>query len=558
MRLGRVIFALTCALAGLVVSACGSDKGPTQGQLPTGGGGDGGSGGGTIPPGPSVCTPGGELPDLDQLAAKYDADDGVQPLTMRIDTSDLAGLANVQADAADAQVDVHISEGDFGAGDTAPNASMRLRGLTVRMANQKSYRIKMSGGGSLWRGQHIFHLNKHPWDLARVRQKLSFDLFKTVPGFASLQTRFVHVLINGEDQGLYTAIENPDEYFLLAHGLPQGTVYMPVYFDFYPIPDEDWADLSKLDTIIEAKTADDLPKLRKMIDAVNDLNTPIDEVVRQFFNRKNYETWLALNVMVGNWDQGATNYLIYSPSGCDGWYFLPWDYDGSWDWYGQPGADKTLLTRWRAGLTVYWGSALHSRFLREPANVAEVEAIMQTLGGDKITDAQVSALLDHYRDTVSAAVSVAPDVWYLPTPTMVTAPEAYAAWQTEYDRIRGVATQYKKEYAAARTRPAPIWLNQVDRGTDMYFEWGASYSFQGDPLVYDFELATSTSFRTSSMKAQMLGLTISPGQAVGSVTIPKPTSGHYNWRVLVRDQNNPQTDWQVPFVVYQPIDIAAQ
>src|SRR5262249_55558614 len=176
---------------------------------------------------------------------------------------------------------------------------------------------------------------------------------------------------NGEYRGLYTTIENPDDNYLLAHGLPQGTVYMPVYFDFAPIPDDTFSDTSKLDTIIEAKTDQDIPKLRKMLDAVNDQSMPINDVVSRSFTRQNYETWLAVNVLVGNWDQGASNYLIYSPAGCDGWYFLPWDYDGSWDWYHQPGADPTLLTRWRAGLTVYWGSALHARSLREPTSRPE-------------------------------------------------------------------------------------------------------------------------------------------------------------------------------------------
>jgi spore coat protein H len=545
------LVAFVAAAAGCVVGAgCGGGSHATAGTTPIDP--DAGT---TVAS--SVCVASDQLPDLDQLHVRYDPDDGADPVALQITTDDLAGLAAVDADAANAQVDVRFGEGPDSSSATA-SATMRQRGLTVRSANQKSYRIKLAGGSPLWRGERVINLNKHPWDLTRVRQKLSFQLFRTVPHFASLDTRFVQVYVNGDYRGLYTTIENPDENYLAAHGLPQGTVYSPVFFDFAPIPDDYWNDPSKLGTIIEAKTAADTAKLRKMIEAVNDPSTPINDVVSRFFNRQNYETWLAINVLVGNWDQGASNFLIYSPAGCDGWYFLPWDYDGAWDWYHQVGADPTLLTRWRAGLTVYWGSALHARFLRDPANVAEVEAVMQALGQGILDDAAVSALLDRFHDAVSAAVSVAPDVYYLPTAmanVMVSPAVAFAGWQAEYDRIRGVATQYQKEYQQVRTRPAPIPIDSTDMGASLSFTWGASYSFQGDPLSYDFQLSKSTAFRPQDMVVEMPGLTI-PGGGMGSLVIPKPAAGTYDWRVVVRDQKTPTTDWQIPFDVYHQITVA--
>jgi spore coat protein H len=349
MRLGSTVAAFALpACAGLAAVGC-SGRGRGANAAPS------------AAPGPCGAA-GGALPDLDALAVRYDGDDGVRPATVQITTSDVAGLAAVDAvdDASGAEVQVHFAEGDFGAGDGAPNASMRQRGRGARAASQRSYRIELWGSSALWHGQRVIDLSEHPSERARVRQKLSFDLFRSVPHFATLDTRFVRLFVNGEDRGLYTSIENPDERYLAAHALPPGTVYAPVLFDFAPIPDDAWQDRRKLDSIIEAETAPAPDKLRAMIAAVNDPSMTIDDVVARYFNRQNYETWLAIDELVGNAGQGPPGYLLYSPDGCDGWYFLPWDDD--------------------AGLAAYSSSALHARFLREPANAAEVESVRESLG----------------------------------------------------------------------------------------------------------------------------------------------------------------------------------
>jgi hypothetical protein len=375
MRLGSTVAAFALpACAGLAAVGCSArgrgaiavTTAPTHAAA-------GGSGAGTAAPGPCGAA-GGALPDLDALAVRYEGgDDGVQPATVQITSDDLAGLGVLDADtdAPGGEVQVHFAEGDFGAGDGAPNASMRRRGLGARAASQKSYRIELWGSSALWHGRRVINLTEHPGALSGVRQKLSFDLFRSVPHFATLDTRLVQLLVNGEARGLYTAIENPDERYLAAHALPPGTVYAPVLFDFAPIPDDAWRDPSKLDAIVEAETAPAPDKLRAMIAAVNDPSMPVDDVVARYFNRQNYETWLAINLLVGSSDQTGSNYLLYSPDGCDGWYFLPWGYDGT-----DPGPPA----RRRAGLAVYGGSTLHERFLREPANGAEVEAVMRALG----------------------------------------------------------------------------------------------------------------------------------------------------------------------------------
>ena len=126
-----------------------------------------------------------------------------------------------------------------------------------------------------------------------------------------------------------------------------------------------------------------------MIAAVNDDQQPIDEVLAHYFNRENYVTWLAVNVLMADFDSISQNFMLYSPPGFEGWYLLPWDYDVAWGWSDQPGAPPR--PRWREGVANWWRVVLHQRFLAEPGNLAELDARIVELTGT-INDANTAAM----------------------------------------------------------------------------------------------------------------------------------------------------------------------
>ena len=42
-------------------------------------------------------------------------------------------------------------------------------------------------------------------------------------------------------------------------------------------------------------------------------------------------TWLATNMLCGNFDTISHNFFVYSPSDPEApWFILPWDFDGAW------------------------------------------------------------------------------------------------------------------------------------------------------------------------------------------------------------------------------------
>ncbi|HQV23174.1 MAG TPA: CotH kinase family protein, partial [Agitococcus sp.] len=181
--------------------------------------------------------------------AVYDVEKN-QVLTATVTTTDTSTwtFADVNNDTDDSdafvpEVDAHIIIDGFADDAKSKNATLRLRGHSSRLADQKSYRIKLAKDAGLWRGEQTFQLNKHPYDLTRVRNKLAFDLFRDIPHIPSLRTQFVKMNITNfdktglqygsKDYGLFTHVEKMGKEYLTNRGLPaDGNIYKAEDFEF--------------------------------------------------------------------------------------------------------------------------------------------------------------------------------------------------------------------------------------------------------------------------------------------------------------------------------------
>ncbi len=510
-------------------------------------GGDGAgppTGGGTTA---ALCEPGQSLPPLVEDRAVYGQDvPGV--LTLHLDVTDLEALARVNANIEGAEVAVRLHDDSFGKDGPGPNGIMKLRGRSTRLAIQKSYKIKLASRTDLWRGHRELNLNKHPWDLTRIRNKLAFDHFRSVSNFTGLRTQFVQVLLNGEDLGIFTMIEEVDARFLARHGLDtKGSLYKPVSFNFQEIPADVAMNPAALERIVENKANPDHAKLAQMTRDVNDFNEDINDVIARHFNRNNYMTWLAVNLLTGNLDTGSSNYYLYSPSGCQGWYILPWDYDGAWGFPEQPG--QPPKRRWRTGLANWWLSALHRRFFQDARNRADLDRRIEELRATVFSGPLTRELLDGYHDIVRPLIAVPPDVDYLASHQSTSAAQSLAQWRIEYDRVGSAVQGNYDEYQRTLDWPTPIWLSSIPPGQPLRFIWSPSYDFQGDGLTYDFELAANAAFDPSQLLVERRGLVATETSVEGLAT------GTYFWRAIARDTRAPETNWQVPFVLYEMIQI---
>ncbi|KFI86567.1 CotH protein [Bifidobacterium reuteri DSM 23975] len=120
--------------------------------------------------------------------------------------------------------------GELGFGESAPNATVQIRGQSSSKNEQKNYKIELKSGKGKWRGQRTIALNKHMGEGLRFRNKMAYDLIKGIDQMMGLRTQFVHLYVKDEtsgsdsfdDYGLYTQVEQLNKTALQVHGLDKN------------------------------------------------------------------------------------------------------------------------------------------------------------------------------------------------------------------------------------------------------------------------------------------------------------------------------------------------
>ncbi len=445
----------------------------------------------------------------------------------------------------DIRVEVIFQEGKdgspkvglYGYGLTNSNATMELRGQSSRNASIKSYKIKINNDSELWNGEEIINLNKHNYDDIRIRNKLSYDYLALIPNITSLETQFTHLYIkdfsegdfnqNYIDYGLYTQVENIDNNFLVNHGLDsKGTIYKAEYFEFFRYPDyiklpsnEDYSKV-KFEEILEIKTNDNPEKLIDMLNDVNNELIHINDVIDEHFNRENYITWLATNILIGNIDTGSRNFLLYSPSDIKTWYFLPWDYDGTWGFVDKMGVESDIVVSCHEGIANYWGVVLHRRFFENEQNVLELTKKIEELSTNIFTTENTKMFLDSYKPVVSEFYYEKPYILY----QSWTEEEINAEW----NRLFGIIERNKEKYYISIENPMPVFMGKpINEGEYFVFIWNNSYDLQGDNIEYSIDISDTYLFDNIIYHAEGIKDT----QHIVNNLYP----GIYYWRLFITD-----------------------
>ncbi|MDO3411579.1 exopolysaccharide Pel transporter PelG [Saccharibacillus sp. CPCC 101409] len=436
---------------------------------------------------------------------------------------------------------------NFGYSASKANGKVTLRGNSTRYAAQRSYKIKLNDEAGLWNDQSVINLSKHSDDATRLRNKLSFDLFETIPNMTSLRTRFVHLYVKDlsdgaassaakyEDYGLFTQVEQPNKAFLKNHWLdPYGELYKAIMFEFLRYPDElkpkdDPAyDKAKFESLLEIRGREDHTKLIAMLDDVNNKSIPIDEVMEKHFDLDNYLTWMASNILMDNMDTNTQNFLLYSPLNSEKWYFLPWDYDGAWE---RPRGDDKTGT-YNNGISNYWGAELHNRFFRSEKNVKLLEDKIHELHDGYINSDTVSKLIAKYTPITERFAAQKPDINFFPMQVKYI-PRAV-------QDIIDVPDRSIERFEEDVQTPKPYFLDDIrQKGSDVSFSWGTSFDLQGDDLTYTFTLARDLLF-TDIVKQTDLADT--------HLDVTGLSSGTYYWKVTVSDT---EQHTQVAFDIYK-------
>lgn len=460
-------------------------------------------------------------------------------------------FADVNADVDDSdasvpEIDAHIVMDNYADDGKTKNATIRLRGHSSRLADQKSYRVKLAKDIPLWRGESTLQLNKHPYDLTRVRNKLAFDLFRDIPHIPSLRTQFVQVDIKNQDSagvdypagsvdfGLFTHVEKMGKEYLANRSLPtDGNIYKAEDFEFT------LNDHLKIDAVTgTVVNKDDFEKslslevenknhkkLIEMLTALNDPSTNFDAVFAKYFDKSNYLMWLSTSILMGNRDTINQNFALYQPKDSDKFYFLPWDYDGSLGFEGQPDIQKenNLYSQWQLSASNWWSVPLHKRFLQDSKHLAELKLAVDEVQSKYLTEAKIKAKLDAYKALVSPFIAANPDNQYLPTISADKTKE----WDDEYLRIATIVKNNRDVFVSALEKPMPFYLAaELVEANQMRLGWDTAVDLQGDVVSYTVQVSTTPDFATFEKNETT--------QATELIT-PKLTNGVYYLKVIAKD-----------------------
>lgn len=226
------------------------------------------------------------------------------------------------------------------------NVGVRYKGngtyLQGQIAGKLSFKLKLDHFAKGQRLGRITTLNLHSniSDSTLMNETLAYLLYRDA-GVAAPRTSYarVYVTVTGQQQnkylGLYSVVENPDEAFFEAHGLPaKGAIFKPVTRNLFSDAGPDWTAYNQL---YDPKTKLTDAQKQRVIDLAR-LVTSADDgtFVREIGSYVDLDAtarYLAVCVFLVDLDgvlNTGQNYYIYLNPTSNRFSFTPWDQDHSW------------------------------------------------------------------------------------------------------------------------------------------------------------------------------------------------------------------------------------
>lgn len=395
-------------------------------------------------------------------------------------------------------------EGEFGYGETVPNAAVQVRGQSSSKSEQKNYKVRIKEGKGEWRGQRTLALNKHVSDKVRFINKLSYDLMKDVPQMAAARTQFVHLYVkdeteggNGEfqDYGLYTQVEQMNKTYLKNHGLDNKGYFYKLnvfewleYEDVMKLEEDPDFDSAAFEFYLEPKGSHDHSKLHELIRLVNNYTVPIDEIVEKHFDVENICYWIAFQILIGNNDSASRNVFIYSPLNSDKWYFISWDNDAAFSRTYHSLQNSSEGLSWEKGLTQFVRCVIFERMFKEEKYRKALDDAINDLRTNYLTEERVDKMVKEYREIVRPYINSVPDVEYA---------HHLELFDTLTDSLASEVEINYQYYLESLEKSWPFYVGLPEKQKDgrLKFVWDASYDLDNEPITYTCILAADSKFQ---------------------------------------------------------------
>ncbi|WP_285769393.1 CotH kinase family protein [Peribacillus sp. SI8-4] len=207
------------------------------------------------------------------------------------------------------------------------------RGSHIREFRKKSYHVVFHKPNT-FKGAKEIHLNAEYNDKSLLRNKLSLDFFADI-GTLAPKSQFVHLKLNGKDEGVYLELESVDQYYLKQRNLPEGSIFYAVDGDanFSLMSDLDKGIKKSLEMGYQKKCGPvkDEMHLQELLIQINTISrADFEGEIIKYIDVEKYLRWLAGVIFTQNYDGFVHNYALYRNGDTGLFEIIPWDYDATW------------------------------------------------------------------------------------------------------------------------------------------------------------------------------------------------------------------------------------
>lgn len=184
-------------------------------------------------------------------------------------------------------------------------------------------------------------LNNNKQDRSQFSQYLAYTLFRKA-GLPAPRSNWAHVVVNGQDLGLYTNVEPIKKPFLeRAFGDKSGNLYEGALTDFHP----EAVDNLELKTNEDDNDGSDVRAITDLLASPGELDT---DALGRLLDLEAFTRYWALEGLTGFWDGYAANqnnYHVYFDPGDSGrGHFIPWGADALFAGQGPFGGQAGVVS----------------------------------------------------------------------------------------------------------------------------------------------------------------------------------------------------------------------
>lgn len=212
-------------------------------------------------------------------------------------------------------------------GETLEQVGVKKKGFLGSLSEVRpSLKLKFDElvPGQRLGGMERLTLNNARQDASFLRTCIAYETFQRA-GVPAPRCNFAHLVVNGEDMGVYVHVEAMEKPFLRRHfDDDEGLLYEGTLSDFR----DGWTGTFEKKTNEEAP--DDRSALLRVVAALELPEAELEDALEEVLDVDAFLTFWATEVLLAHWDgySGNTNnFYVYQEPLSERFYFMPWGPD---------------------------------------------------------------------------------------------------------------------------------------------------------------------------------------------------------------------------------------